>query len=218
MNNQCQITKLPANCIMLSSVVLNEPKLMSAADLKVYIVLCARFSGRPVSASIREIEKATALKRRSIIGAIKVLAEKNLITRISIRGNQPNQYSILLPKETVASPGHDTAPSSQELRQVTTPVATPTRVITPEHIIAPLSAESGQPTAPSPTPTQAPIRVLVDICYRPINDQELAELTQAYAGEVVLREKLVRLEQSGRSVARNMPIDHFIRVLDKYYS
>jgi hypothetical protein len=103
----------PQSCITLSPIVLDELKRMSAGPLKVYIYISACYKGQPFSAPIRQFKSATGLGQRSVIAALKALREKKLITCISGRGNQPNQYCIPLPrrKETAAPPAIDTLPN-----------------------------------------------------------------------------------------------------------
>jgi len=126
---------------------------MSVAQLKVYIYLCACYQGQPFSAAIPQLNAVTGLAQRSVIAATKLLRQKKLISRIAGKGNQPNQYSILLPKrpEIAAPSTSDTTPPSPRLIQDTPPSATPTQATQPELITALPSTKSGQVTAPAAT-------------------------------------------------------------------
>ena len=164
----------PESCIMLSPVVLEPLKgRMPASVLSVYIYLCSCNEGHQFSAPISQIKAATGLAQRSVVKALKVLREQKLVTSISEKGNQPNQYEILLPKRP-ASP-------SAEVTQTMAPTTTPTQAtkresltvlpstrsgpVTPSAEIAvratsselstvPLTAKSGEVIAPDATPTR----------------------------------------------------------------
>lgn len=150
----------PGSCILLSPTILDQLKLMPGGALKVYIHLCACYEGQPFSATIPQLAAATGLKRRSVIGSVKVLRERKLVTRFSGSGNQPNQYSIHFPKrqDTAAPPPVDATFPYPGLRQSTPSAATLTGPMMQERTIAPGSTKSDQgiPPAVTPTPTTAP--------------------------------------------------------------
>jgi hypothetical protein len=207
----------PQSCITLSPIVLDELKRMSAGQLKVYIYIGACYKGQPISASIRQFKSATGLGQRSVIAALKALREKKLITCISGRGNQPNQYGIPLPRrqDTAAPPTIDTLPNPG-LRQARSPVATLARATMPEHITALPSPKSVRPTATTTTPTPATIQELIATCYRPIRAQEFVEIKQEYSDEVVLREKLEQFKLNGDSVGPGIEVGFFIQALRQF--
>src|ERR1035438_1064773 len=184
--------------IMLPVLVLNALKDLPAGALKVLIYLCSRNQGQPFAVTIPTITDATGIQPRSVISALNTLVEQKLITRIPGSGNQPNQYSIPVPKsqETAAPPSLGAA-------------TTPMRAMT--HMNPPPGTKLG--TAPSPTP--AAIMECVAVCYRRINAQEFGQLKQAYPDAAVLRKKLARLNDNG-GVAPDMNLGFFLRVLTEF--
>jgi hypothetical protein len=208
----------PQSCIALSPMVLDELKSMSAGPLKVYIYLCACYKSQPISAPIHQLKAATGLKQRAVIDALKALLEKDLITRNPGSGNKPNQYGIPLPKrhEDTVLTTDDTTPSSPELGQTTSSVASPTRATTLEQVTAPPSATSSRATAPSATPTRAIIQELVASCYRPITEQEFLWIKEAYPDEVVLCEMLARFKRNGHGVDADRTPGRFLQVLKHF--
>jgi hypothetical protein len=134
----CKNSHHQQRSVMLPASVLDGLKDMPAGALKVFIYLCSCNEGQPIAVSIPTLAAATGGQRRSLISALKTLREHQLITSISGIGNQPNQYSIPLPKrqETAAppTPTNVTTPPGPGLKQATPPEATPTRAITPEPI------------------------------------------------------------------------------------
>ena len=185
--------------IMLPASVLNTLKDVPAGALKVFIYLCSCNQGQPFAVTIPTITDATGIQPRSVISALNTLVEQKLITRIPGSGNQPNQYSIPVPKsqETAAPPSLGAA-------------TTPMRAMT--HMNPPPGTKSGTAPVPSPTPTPAAILESVAICYRPIDAQEFGQLKQAYPDEAVLRKKLARLKRNG-GVDPEMPLGFFLQAL-----
>jgi hypothetical protein len=200
--------------IVLPASVLDVLKDMSPGALKVLIYICSCYQGQPFGATVATVVDATGIQRRSVISALNTLRQHHLITRISGRGNQPNRYSIPLPKrkEAAAPLPNDTPIPSSGLTQPTPPAATPTRATTPEQIAAPPSTKAGHATPP-PTQTHATILELITACYRLINDWEFDQLKHAFPDEAVLREKLERFRGNSKSVAPNMNSGFFIQAL-----
>lgn len=160
-------------CIMLPPSVLDVLKDMPASTLKVLIYLCSCNQGQPFTASGPTVAYATGIKVRSVISAVKFLCERKLITCISGSGNQPNQYGIPLPARLQSA-----------------------AVLTNELTVSP-NPGVRQATPPAATPARVPIRELISACYRPLEDQEFAELQKAQPDESVLREKLERCGPAG---------------------
>ena len=96
--------------IILPASALDVLKDMTGGAFKVFIYLCSCNHGLPFAASIPTVADATGIKPRSVISALKALRERKLIIRILGRGNQPNQYTIPVPKrqEPTALPRHQT--------------------------------------------------------------------------------------------------------------
>ena len=203
--------------ILLPASALDVLKDMTGGAFKVFIYLCSCNHGLPFAASIPTVAGATGIKPRSVIKALKSLRERQLIIRILGRGNQPNQYTIPVPKrqEPTALPAGEATPPKPGLRPAT-PAAPSSGRPTMPGTTAPPTTRSVQVATPVGTPTRAIILELVASCYRPITEQEFLWIKEAYRDEVVLCEMLARFKRNGHSVDADINLVRFLRVFKHY--
>ena len=136
------------SCIMVNSAVLDHLKKMTATALKVYLYLCSRNQGQPISASTAAIEAATGVETRFIASALKVLREKKLITRIQGIGSHSNKYIVPLPAPLLT-------PVGSAIKKNSEPITQPGEE-KKSNPPTPLSSQQPAQVAPAPSASKAP--------------------------------------------------------------
>jgi hypothetical protein len=80
---------------------------VSIVALKTYLTICSLVGpdGKPPSPSTAQLAKLTGLTRRSVFAALSYLEQRGLIKRAKNARSATNEYSLLLPDDTVHHPG-----------------------------------------------------------------------------------------------------------------